>query len=63
MKEHVLPLKTVVTLNLVESGLWKKGDTYKKEVKEFCEAMSDSNVYEIRDAFGILLFSGAKLKE
>lgn len=57
MKEHFLPTKTVITLNLTESMLWAENGTYKSEIKELCSAMYDSAVVEVRDAHGILLHS------
>lgn len=57
MKEHHLPTKTVIKLNLTESMMWAENGTYQDEVKQLCEALYNAPVVEVRDAHGILLFS------
>lgn len=50
--------KVIVTLNMVESDLWKKSKTYQKEVKQLASVMSDeASQFEIRDTYGVLLYT------
>ncbi len=49
--------KTVIVLNLVEAGLWKQSNTYRDEIKQLAAVMSDTGFFDIRDIYGVLLFS------
>lgn len=50
--------KVIVTLNLVESDLWKKSTKYREEVRQLASVMSDeASQFEIRDTYGVLLYT------
>ena len=49
--------KTVIVLNMVEAGLWRDSSTYRDEIKQLATLASDTGFYDIRDTYGVLLFS------